>query len=454
MPDKKMREKLRILIVDDSTETLEILQRQLNAAGYAARVAPGVAEAIGILEFHPVDLVITDMKMPRASGLDLVRYIRQNAPDTEIMIMTAYPCIEGAVQSVKDGAEDYLTKPFTNAELLAAIERIREKLALRRSAHAAAAPSPTFGIIGESPAMRAVYALIDKAASTLVNVLISGESGTGKELVPRAIHYGGDRASAPFVSVNCTAIPDTLIESELFGHVKGAFTGAKESRTGFFQIADGGTIFLDEIGDASPNLQGKLLRVLQNKEIHMVGSSHLRKVDTRVIAATHKDLRSLVSKGLFREDLFYRIDVIDIPVPPLRERSDDVMILMNHFLAKFSKEMHREIPEFTDSALMAIRSHSWPGNVRELENLVQRLMVVVDSGRIDVADLPPALRGQIPAKTWRARPLAEVEAEHIDNVLAEVDGNKTRAAEILGIDRKTLRLKLKRAGRLENPPEE
>ena len=299
--------------------------------------------------------------------------------------------------------------------------------------------------------MQSVFSLIDKAASTLVNVLISGESGTGKELVARAIHYGSDRASAPFVSVNCTAIPDTLIESELFGHVKGAFTGAKDSRTGFFQVADGGTIFLDEIGDASPNLQGKLLRVLQNKEIHLVGSSHVRKVDTRVIAATHKNLKALVQKNLFREDLFYRLVVIDIPVPPLREREGDLMSLIHYFLSKFSKEMHRSIPEFTDNALQAIRNYSWPGNVRELENLIQRLMVVVDADRIDVIDLPPAMRAHIPAKSWQARPLAEVEAEHIERVLAEVDGNKTRAAEILGIDRKTLRQKLKRTGRLEDP---
>lgn len=447
MPEKKIPENMRILIVDDSPDTLEILQRQLCGAGYAAKVAPGVAEAIGILEFHPVDLVITDMKMPRLSGLDLVRYIRENAADTEIMIMTAYPCIDSAIQSVKDGAEDYLTKPFTEAELFAAIERVREKLLLRRSAHADAASSASYGIIGESSAMQSVFSLIDKAASTLVNVLISGESGTGKELVARAIHYGSDRASAPFVSVNCTAIPDTLIESELFGHVKGAFTGAKDSRTGFFQVADGGTIFLDEIGDASPNLQGKLLRVLQNKEIHLVGSSHVRKVDTRVIAATHKNLKALVQKNLFREDLFYRLVVIDIPVPPLREREGDLMSLIHYFLSKFSKEMHRSIPEFTHNALHAIRNYSWPGNVRELENLIQRLMVVVDADRIDVIDLPPAMRAHIPAKSWQARPLAEVEAEHIERVLAEVDGNKTRAAEILGIDRKTLRQKLKRTDR-------
>ncbi|MGD9877804.1 sigma-54-dependent transcriptional regulator, partial [Desulfococcus sp.] len=221
MPEKDPTETMRILIVDDNPETLEILQRQLCGAGYAAGVAPGVAEAIGKLEFHPVDLVITDMKMPQLNGLDLVRYIRENAADTEIMIMTAYPRIDNAIQSVKDGAEDYLTKPFTEAELFSAIERVREKLRLRRSVHADVTPPKSYGIIGQSAVMQSVYSLIDKAASTLVNVLISGESGTGKELVARAIHYGSDRASAPFVSVNCTAIPDTLIESELFGHVKG-----------------------------------------------------------------------------------------------------------------------------------------------------------------------------------------------------------------------------------------
>ncbi|WP_373501364.1 sigma-54-dependent transcriptional regulator [Desulfococcus sp.] len=442
MTSKQTPEKIRILIVDDIPETLEILRRQLCAAGFITSVAPGVAEAIGILEFNPVDLVITDMKMPRLTGLDMVRYIRENAAETEVIIMTAFPCIDNAIQSVKDGAEDYLTKPFTGDELLAAIERVREKILLRRSARMDAPPSESYGIIGESTAMRTVYSLIDKAAPILVNVLISGESGTGKELVARAIHYGGDRASAPFVSVNCTAIPDTLIESELFGHVKGAFTGAKENRTGFFQIADGGTLFLDEIGDASPNLQGKLLRVLQNKEILLVGSSRVRKVDTRVIAATHKNLQALVAKGLFREDLFYRLNVIDIPVPPLRDRENDVMILMNYFLNKFSKEMHRPAPRFSDNALHAILHYRWPGNVRELENMVQRIMVVVDEDLIDVVDLPRDMRGHVPSKTWTARSLAEVEAEHIAHVLAEVEGNKTRAAEILGIDRKTLRQKL------------
>lgn len=284
----------------------------------------------------------------------------------------------------------------------------------------------------------------------MVNVLIFGESGTGKELVARAIHYNSDRSRAPFVSVNCTAIPDALLESELFGHVRGAFTDAKESRSGFFQIADGGTIFLDEIGDASLNMQGKLLRVLQNKEIHVVGSSHVRKVDTHIIAATNKDLKAMVTKGYFREDLYYRLDVIDITVPPLRERMDDILFLARHFSEKYAKELGRTPPDFSDDTLQTMKEYHWPGNVRELENLIQRLVVIVDNPVIHMADMPPHMRYHAEPQRGAFCSLAEMEAEHIQNVLCSVGGNKTRASEILGIDRKTLRGKLKIAGTKES----
>ena len=285
-------------------------------------------------------------------------------------------------------------------------------------------------------------------------MLISGESGTGKELVARAVHYHGDRRAAPFVPVNCTAIPENLLESELFGHVKGAFTGAKDHRTGFFQIADKGTIFLDEIGDAPLSMQGKLLRVMQSKEFSMVGSSRIRAVDTRILAATHKDLMSLVKKKLFREDLYYRLDVIDIRVPPLRERGDDILMLVNHFAQRFARGLNRPVPEFSDNTLRAMKDYPWPGNVRELENLVQRLLVITDEDRIRMADLPAAMRYAYRPGTNPLRPLAEVEREHLQTVLTASGGNKTRAAEILGIDRKTLREKLKRIEQHRTGPAE
>ena len=306
--------KERILIVDDSGATLEVLQRNLTAAGYRVFTAPGVAEAVAILEGTTLDLVITDFKMPKVSGLDLVRHVRENFKDTEVMMITGYPSIEGAVNAIKTGAEEFLAKPFTDEELLSAVQRALDKLKLRRSGRMTlghAVPSHK-GFVGDSRVMQDIFVAIGKAASTFATVLITGESGTGKELVSRAIHYGSGRSSAPFVPVNCGGIPEALLESELFGHVKGAFTGADESRAGFFHAADGGTIFLDEVSDMSLAMQVKLLRVLQDKEVCMVGSNRSRKVDVRILAATNRDLHGLVKKGLFREDLFYRLNVITI----------------------------------------------------------------------------------------------------------------------------------------------
>jgi two-component system response regulator HydG len=299
-------------------------------------------------------------------------------------------------------------------------------------------------LIGESESMVAVFDAIAKAAWTSATVLVSGESGTGKELVARCIHYTGPRASAPFVPVNCGGIPESLLESELFGHVKGAFTGATESRAGFFQTADGGTIFLDEISDTTLAMQAKLLRVLQDKEVCMVGSSRMRKVNVRVLAATNKDLASLVEKDVFREDLYYRVNVISIDVPPLRQRSDDIVPLAHHFASKFAVEHGKPVLGFSDSALQALRDYTWPGNIRELENLLQRLVVMTDTPVIDIVDFPPHMRFSAHRGSGVKRSLADVEMEHIRNVLQSVDGNRTHAAAILGIDRKTLREKLKR----------
>jgi transcriptional regulator with PAS, ATPase and Fis domain len=292
--------------------------------------------------------------------------------------------------------------------------------------------------------MSAVFDFIPKAAATSVTVLITGESGTGKELVARAIHYSSERAPAPFVPVNCGGIPESLLESELFGHVKGAFTGATESRAGFFQTADGGTIFLDEISNTGLSMQAKLLRVLQDKEVCMVGSRRPSSVDVRIIAATNRDLLGLVKKGLFREDLYYRINVITIDLPPLRERGGDILLLINYFVTKFAQELGKPRLKFSDKALEVLKNYNWPGNVRELENAIQRLMVMTDAAQIDVPDLPSLMRFSALREAGFNRTLAEVEAEYILNVLTLVDGNKTKAAAILGIDRKTLREKLKR----------
>jgi two-component system response regulator HydG len=439
----------RILIVDDATTTLEVLQRNLTAAGYHVLTASSVAEALKILESTVLELVITDLKMPKVSGLDLVRHVRENFKDTEVMMITGYPSIEGAVNAIKTGAEEFLAKPFTEEELLAAVQRVLDKLKIRRSGRVTSdkAPAVHKGFIGCSKVMRKVFDAIAKAASTSATVLITGESGTGKELAARAIHYGSSRSSAPFVPVNCGGIPESLLESELFGHVKGAFTGATESRAGFFHAADGGTIFLDEVSDMSLAMQVKLLRVLQDKEICMIGSSRARKVDVRILAATNRELDGLVKKKFFREDLFYRLNVITISMPPLRERDDDILLLARHFALKFADEAGKSSPRFSDEALQSLLCYNWPGNVRELENVTQRLVVMTDDDLIEVPDLPCLMRFTALRKTGFTRSLAEVETEYIGNVLESVDGNKTRAAEILGIDRKTLRQKLKKIER-------
>ncbi len=440
--------KERILVVDDTPNTLEVLQRNLTSQGYQAFIASNVVEAIKILDVTPIDLVITDFKMPGVSGLDLVRHVRENFKETQVMMITGYPTIEGAVRAVKTGAEEYLIKPFTDEELSSAVRRALDKLHVRKATEVRIhLTQPTsYGLIGESEAMQKVFSTIAKASSTSATVLILGESGTGKELLARAIHYSSPRASAPFVPVNCGAIPEGLLESELFGHIKGAFTGATETRAGFFQTADGGTIFLDEISETSLSMQVKLLRVLQDKEVCMVGSSRSRRVDVRILASTNKDLYSLIKKGVFREDLFFRINVITIEVPPLRERGDDILLLTQYFANKFAEELGKPTPRFSDNALQVLKNYNWPGNVRELENVIQRLVVMTDGDLIEVPDLPSLMRFSALRETGLHRTLAEVETEYIRNVLASVDGNKTRAAEILGIDRKTLREKLKLYG--------
>jgi DNA-binding NtrC family response regulator len=443
---KNSSKKEHILVVDDSPDTLEVLQRNLKSKGYKVYTAPGAIEAIKILESTPMELVITDLKMPDVNGLSLVRHVQENFKNTEVMMITGYPSIEGAVEAVKTGAEEYLAKPFTDEELFSAVERVLDKLHTRRAGQVQTRrlPSLRHGLVGESKAMRKVINAIEKAASSLATILITGESGTGKELVARAIHYNSPRASAPFVPINCGGIPESLLESELFGYVKGAFTGATETRAGFFQTAEGGTIFLDEISETSLSMQVKLLRILQDKEVFMVGIRHPQKVDVRIIAATNKDLLSLIKKGGFREDLYYRLNVITIDIPPLREREEDILLLGRHFTNKFAKEFGKSVPKFSENALQVLKSYYWPGNARELENIIQRLVIMSEADIIDVPDLPSLMRFSALRGVGPNRTLASIEAEYILSVLASVNNNKTRAAEILGIDRKTLREKLKK----------
>jgi DNA-binding NtrC family response regulator len=434
----------RILVIDDSPETLEVISRTLSGQGYAVVTAPSASEAVALLSSRVFDLVVTDYRMPAVDGMELTRHVKENYRDTEVVMITGYGSIDNAVSAMKSGAAEYLPKPFTEEELTAAVERALQKIRLRRRGRGPLLPGARRGLIGESEAMAAVFRMIEKAAPVSPPVLIVGESGTGKEMVARALHYSGPRASAPFVTVNCGAIPETLIESELFGYVKGSFTGADQSRAGYFQTAERGTIFLDEISETSPAMQVKLLRAVQNREIAMIGSRKAIGVDVRIIAATNADLAALVQRGLFREDLYYRLNVVTIAIPPLRERGDDLFLLARSFAARYAREYGRDEPQFTDSALHALRRYNWPGNVRELENVIQRAVLMNETGSIEPADLPELMRYTVPTGPRLDRSLAEVEAEHVAAVLASVEGNKSRAARILGIDRKTLTAKLSR----------
>lgn len=437
---------IKILVVDDAPDTLELVYRKLSYRGYRVFTVGSVGEAISFFETNTVDIIITDMKMPEASGFDLIDYAKANLRDTEIIMITGYPSYQDAVNAVKAGAYEYLPKPFTTEALYAAVESVIEKQFAKKAVTGEADTSSInrYGIIGTSPAMKPVFDYIEKTAAANITVLITGESGTGKELVARAVHYFSARASAPFIPVNCGAIPEELLESELFGYVKGAFTGANETRAGFFQTADGGTIFLDEVSETSQSMQVKLLRVLQEKEFFMVGSRRLQNTDIRVIAATNKNLSELVKNEVFREDLYYRLAVVNIDIPPLREREDDVLFLTNYFLRKYSEELGKEKLQLSDGVIQSIRKYNWPGNVRELENVIHRQVVLSDSEIIDVHHLPSFMK--VSPRTGFSSAnmtLQELEQEHVLRVLKRADNNQTKAAEILGISRRTLNRKLK-----------
>lgn len=432
-----------VLVVDDSAESVELIRRNLESIGHHVTTANSVQSALAMLESIDIDLLITDLKMPEENGLELVRHVSENYKGVGILVVTGFPSIEGAIESIRIGAEEYLVKSFTDKELFAAVERVlkkthREKKKSFETFH------EDFGIIGESEEMYRIYHAINKVRTTDATVLITGESGTGKELVARAIHYGGRTSKAPFVPVNCGGIPDSLLESELFGHVRGAFTGAVETRAGFFQTADGGTIFLDEISNTSLAMQAKLLRVLQEKEFYMVGSKKSHKVNVRVVAATNVDLMQLVKQGRFREDLYYRLNIVSIELPPLRDRGDDVLLLTTFFLSRYERELGRKSMKFTPKALRALKDYAWPGNVRELQNLIHRLVIMSDDPVIDVPDLPESFRYSAQRTKGLNRRLEEVERDYILDVYAANQRNISRTAEKLGIDRKTLRERIRK----------
>ncbi|MEO0289026.1 MAG: sigma-54 dependent transcriptional regulator [candidate division WOR-3 bacterium] len=438
--------KYNILIVDDVKDSIELVSRNLQQAGYITFTATSPVKGSEILKNNDIDLVITDLRMPDIDGIAFTRYIKENYKNVEIIMITGYPSIESAVDAVKTGVSEFLPKPFTDDELFATVEKVLFKLKIKNVLNKEVKTDlPVYqGILGKSDKMKKVFELINKASQTSATVLITGESGTGKEMVARAIHYSSPRASQSFVPVNCGGIPEELLESELFGYVKGSFTGANETRAGFFQTADGGTIFLDEIGETSLSMQVKLLRVLQDKTVYMIGSRKPQKIDVRVICATNKNLEELVKKGIFREDLYFRLNVINIELPPLRERREDIPLLLEHFSTKYSKELGKEKPTFTESAIKSLSEYFWPGNVRELENVVQRLIIMKEDNIIDVPDLPSLMRFNLPYKTDLTRKLSEVECDYIRDVYESQGRNKTKTSEILGIDRKTLREKLKK----------
>jgi DNA-binding NtrC family response regulator len=440
---KRQPTTVRVLVVDDSPESVELIKRNLESKGYHVYTANNVQAAIKLLASVDTDLLITDLKMPGENGIALVRHAYENYKGIGILVITGFPSIQGAVESIKIGAEEYLVKSFTDEELFEAVTRVLSK-AKKNRIEASGPPLQNYGIIGDSGGMKKVFNTINKAKATGATVLILGESGTGKELVARALHYGGASPASPFVPVNCGGIPDALLESELFGHVRGAFTGATETRAGFFQTADGGTIFLDEISNTSLAMQAKMLRVLQEKEFYMVGSKKTIKVNVRVVAATNVDLMQLVKKGLFREDLYYRLNIITIELPPLRERADDIFKLIYFFLEKYVKELGKSTMKFSPKALNALREYSWPGNVRELQNMIHRLVIMAEDTTIDISDLPESLRFSGRRSQGLDRKLEDVEREHILDTLAANKNNISQTAIILGIDRKTLRDKLKK----------
>jgi DNA-binding NtrC family response regulator len=441
----------RVLIVEDEDLMRELLARILAGENYRIQQASSGEEALKFLQEHPVDLILTDLKLKGMNGLQLLSEARGLDPEIVVIVMTAYASVETAVEAMRKGAYDYITKPFINDEIRVMLRRaLNERHLSQENRHLKRELRERYrfeNIVGNSEAMQRVYRLIEKVASISSNVLIFGETGTGKELAARAIHYNSERAERPFIAVNCGALTESLLESELFGHVKGAFTGAITNREGFFRKADKGTLFLDELSEVSPGLQVKLLRAIQEREVIPVGGREPLKFDVRFIAATNRKLEEEVRKGTFREDLFYRINVIAIQLPPLRQRQEDIPLLVNHFLLKHAERLGKASMKISREAMHALVNYEWPGNVRELENIMERTVALCESDTIAPADLPEKLtqvKIAIRDLDDYQLTLEALEEQHIRKVLQRVEGDKVKAAQILGINLSTLYRKLAR----------
>jgi two-component system NtrC family response regulator len=447
-----------ILIVDDEKNYLVVLKELLSEENYEVITAENALQALEIFKESDLDLVLTDMRMPKIDGIELLESIRSINNEVPVIIMTAYATVEKAVKAMKKGAFDYVTKPFQNEELKITVRKAidlyklkRENLNLR---HEVSRKYQFGNIIGNSPAMLNIYDMIEKVAATKATVLITGETGTGKELVAKAVHYNSPRKNNAFVSVNCAAIPETLLESELFGHEKGSFTGAIAMRKGRFELADGGTIFLDEIAEMPTALQAKLLRALQEMEFERVGGTKTLKIDVRVIAASNKDLKKEIEAGTLREDLYYRLNVMHLRLPPLRERPDDIPLLAAHFLQKYSQELGKGGLEISPAVMRGLYTRSWPGNVRELEHVIERA-VILASGRevtpVDIAsesqeaeNIDLDIDRFIPMQVKLNEALEEVEAKMIKRALSRAGNVQAHAAAMLGITKSLLQYKMKK----------
>jgi len=443
-----MTEKMSILVVDDERIVRESFLHWFKKYGCKTEAASSGLEALEKLERYPFDLLFVDIKMPGMDGLELLDRVKQQYPDAIVIIITAYGSIDTAVKAMKMGASDYLLKPFQPDQLSLVLEKVANQKRLVSEVQYMKGRLEEItrfdNIIGQSRPMQEVFDLIPQVAQSDASVLLVGETGTGKELVAKAIHAKSKRSSLPFIAINCGAIPDSLLESELFGHQKGAFTGADHPRKGFFEVVSGGTLFLDEIGEVSPKMQVDLLRVLEEKKIMKIGDRVPIAVDFRLLSATRKDLEKEVSRGTFREDLFYRVHVITITIPPLRERKDDIPLLAEHFLRKYSRQTAKQVDRIDSEALRILKAYEWPGNVRELENAIERAVVLSKSRLLRAPDFSFLSAG--PAAEFKPRSLRELEKDYVLRILEECDWNVTQASRTLDIHRATLHKMMTRLG--------
>jgi len=447
--------KRRILVVEDEEKLRRVLELQLSSAGFEVEKARTAEEALKVAD--RADLVLTDLRLPQMDGLELVSAIRRQNSQTPVIVMTAFGSIETAVEAMKSGAIDFLLKPFSLDHLMTVVQKALEMRALRdenlQLREELGRRYAFDNIVGRSAPMQEVFATIMRVAPTRATVLLAGESGVGKDLIARAIHFHSPRRERPLVKINCTAIPENLMESELFGYEKGAFTGAMTAKPGKFEQADTGTVFLDEIGDVPASIQVKLLRVLQEREFERLGSNVTRHIDVRVVAATNQDLRAALEQGTFREDLYYRLNVVPMNIPPLRERKEDIPFLAQHFVAKLSPDTGNRVRDVTDAGIAKLMAYHWPGNVRELENVIERSLVMCSGERLDAADIRLEMAPRSRAQADQADSflpegltLDQYEQDLIREALRRADGNKSQAARLLGLTRNALRYRLTQMG--------